>query len=347
MSEAFLQLPASDQLEVLQLASERLGRRPAMLEKDVWVVWTLKQLFSLEGQKTDIPGLRDAQVPRMAFKGGTSLSKVFKAIGRFSEDVDIAFDQTAFETKVNAFADKVSTNQLEKHRQEESSIANAVLELVIAPGLRDKATGVSSHGLVNIETAVDVDGSVLIFVNYPALANDAALRESVKLEIGGRNPTEPTSLRPITTDLAGVVPELEYPTATVSVLDAERTFWEKVTLIHAECHRERFDFGSVERKSRHWSDLAALSQLEIATKAIERRDLLETVIAHKSRFYRSARSRYEDCLIGKVRLIPEESNIELLERDYLAMEGMFFETPMPFKIVLEQLKELEMKVNLI
>jgi hypothetical protein len=65
MSESFLQLPASDQLEVLQLAGERLGRRPAMLEKDVWVVWTLEQLFSLEGQQTDIPGLKDARVPRM------------------------------------------------------------------------------------------------------------------------------------------------------------------------------------------------------------------------------------------------------------------------------------------
>lgn len=347
MSEAFLQLPASDQLEVLQLAGERLGRRPAMLEKDVWVVWTLEQLFSLEGLKTDISGLRDARVPRMAFKGGTSLSKVFKAIGRFSEDVDIAFDQTAFQTKVNAFADTVSTNQLEKHRQEELKIANSLLEQVIAPGLRAKAIGVSSHGTVGVETAIEVDGSILIFVNYPVLASDAALRESVKLEIGGRNPTEPTSLRHITTDLAEVVPELEYPTATVSVLDAERTFWEKVTLIHAECHREHFDLGLVERKSRHWSDLAALSHLEIATKALERRDLLETVIAHKSRFYRSARSRYEDCLISKVRLIPEESNIALLERDYLAMESMFFEMPVPFKDVLEQLRELEMKVNLI
>lgn len=229
--------------------------------------------------------------------------------------------------------------------QEESTIANAVLEQVIAPGMRDKAIGISSHGSVNIETAVDVDGSVLIFVKYPALASDAALRESVKLEIGGRNPTEPTSLRHITTDLADIVPELGYPTAMVSVLDAERTFWEKVTVIHAECHRERFDLGSVERKSRHWSDLASLSQLEIANRALERRDLLETVIAHKTRFYRSARSRYEDCLIGKVRLIQDESSIALLERDYLAMEGMFFETPTPFKVVLEQLRELQMKVN--
>jgi hypothetical protein len=318
MSESFLQLPASDQLEVLQLAGERLGRRPAMLEKDVWVVWTLEQLFSLEGQQTDIPGLKDARVPRMAFKGGTSLSKVFRAIGRFSEDVDIAFDQTAFQTTVNAFATQVSSHQLEKHRQQESKIANAVLEQVIAPGLREKAIGVSSHGIVSIETAVDVDGSVLIFVRYPTLASDAAL----------------------------VVPELEYPTAIVSVLDAERTFWEKVTLIHAECHRERFDLGSVERKSRHWSDLAELSQLEIATKALERRDLLETVIAHKSRFYRSPRSRYEDCLLGKIQLIPEESSIALLERDYLAMEGMFFESPIPFATVLERLRELETKVNL-
>jgi Nucleotidyl transferase AbiEii toxin, Type IV TA system len=346
MSESFLQLPASDQLEVLQLAGERLGRRPAMLEKDVWVVWTLEQLFSLEGQQTDIPGLRDARVPRMAFKGGTSLSKVFRAIGRFSEDVDIAFDQTAFQTTVNAFATQVSSHQLEKHRQQESKIANAVLEQVIAPGLRAKAIGVSSHGTVSIETALDVDGSVLIFVKYPSLASDAALRESVKLEIGGRNPTEPTSLQQISTDLAEVVPELEYPTATVSVLDAERTFWEKVTLIHAECHRERFDLGSVERKSRHWSDLAELSQLEIAAKALKRRDLLETVIAHKSRFYRSPRSCYEDCLLGKIRLIPEESDIVLLEHDYLAMESMFFKTPMPFATVLELLRELETKVNL-
>ena len=152
MSEIFLHLPKADQLEVLQLAAERLGRRAAMLEKDVWVVWTLEQLFKLEGRSTAIPGLRDAKVPTMAFKGGTSLSKAFKVIRRFSEDVDIAFDQTAFDTQIPAFADEISGNQISKHNQREQALVNLVLERVIAPGLFEYASDASSLGSVTIES---------------------------------------------------------------------------------------------------------------------------------------------------------------------------------------------------
>jgi Nucleotidyl transferase AbiEii toxin, Type IV TA system len=346
MNETFLHLPEADQLEVLQLAAERLGRRAAMLEKDVWVIWTLEQLFKLEGRSTGIPGLRDARVPTMAFKGGTSLSKAFKVIRRFSEDVDIAFDQTAFNTQIPVFAEDISGNQISKHNQREQALVNTVLEHVIAPGLRGYAENASSLGPVMIESEMTDRGEVELFVKYPSLASDAALRERVKLEIGGRNATDPTHEHSLSVDLAEVVPELTYPTATIRVLDAERTFWEKVTLIHRECQRERPELNSVQRLSRHWSDLAELSQHEIGARALARRDLLETVVAHKDRFYPDKKARLSDCLTGNARLIPGETTLELLHQDYEAMRGMFYEEPTPFEVILERLRELEVRVNL-
>lgn len=102
MAESYLELPESDQKDILQAAAAELGRQAAVLEKDIWVCWTLQTLFSMP----------DAHP--MAFKGGTSLSKVYGAIDRFSEDVDITLDYRHFEADFDPFAEGISNTKIRK-----------------------------------------------------------------------------------------------------------------------------------------------------------------------------------------------------------------------------------------
>lgn len=345
-------MSAQDQEELLRQGAQSSGRRVDMLEKDVWVLECLKQLFALEGSAANIKGLKNNVVPSMAFKGGTSLSKAFGAIRRFSEDVDVALDQQAIITGKAVYAEKQPSNSvLIAHQSAEMKIVNELLEQVIAPGLRQSMLGISNLGEVQIVVEVEKDGSKVILVKYPSLLEPSgALLESVKLEIGGRNPTDPTHQKNLRTDLETMLnlDNVTFPQATVTVLAAERTFWEKVTAIHSECHREasQVDFKSVQRKSRHWSDLADLARGSIGESALAQRDLLKTVVEHKSRFYKSARSNYPDCLVGKVRLIPDDQVLKFLEEDYAEMQEMFYGDVPEFQTVLDELRALESRINL-
>jgi hypothetical protein len=345
----YFQLGAEAQREVLEYAAQQSGRPVAMIEKDLWVVWTLEHLFALEGQTHDLAGFRGGVVPTMAFKGGTSLSKVYRVIHRFSEDVDIAFDQQAFETGQAVFAeDRPSHRTLERHQQRELELANRLLREFIKPKLLQRANGLLSYGEIRIDEALESDDSLSLIIRYPTLTSDDAIREGVKLEAGGRNPAEPLERAVIEPDLASWVGTLEYPTATVHVLKAERTFWEKATLIHAELHRPTRDQRSVERRSRHWSDLVELYQSEIGPRALRDRELLRRVVEHKTRFYRSGWAQYEQCLNQGFQLIPTEARmLEWLEQDYRQMERFFFrDVPVrPFVEILEVLGRLQDELN--
>lgn len=174
-------------------------------------------------------------------------------------------------------------------------------------------------------------------------------RDSVLLEFGGRNTTLPNEPRRVAPYAATHTESLEFPVAEVVVLSPHRTFWEKATLIHAECHRPGRPSGSggAERSSRHWYDLACLARQEIGQAALRDRDLLAHVVRLKGIFYRSGFANYSACLEGKFRLVPDEPLRVVLERDFSAMvnEGMFFEQPGSFPTILEQLRALEATLN--
>jgi hypothetical protein len=203
-----------------------------------------------------------------------------------------------------------------------------------------------AYGEVQIEEHFETDGSLSLLIRYPSLSSDGSLLEGVKLEAGGRNPTEPLERAVIASDLATFLPSIECPTATVQVLKAERTFWEKVTLIHAECHR-RFDgMTKLERKSRHWSDLVELYLSPIGRSALKDRALLETVVKHKQRFYHSGWANYDLCLTNQFQLIPTNQDVlQGLEADYRGMGRFFFGDVRPFGEILQVLEQLEREIN--
>jgi hypothetical protein len=282
----------------------------------------------------------------MAFKGGTSLSKVYNLINRFSEDVDVTLDYRGFGKDYDLFSGEISKTKLKNISLELKSLVYEHVHKVVKPYF----IGLLQVLLKNdyIEPEVSEDGEK-VWIYYPSAledSNDDYLKSSVLIEFGGRNITEPNQEHIIRSYLADVFPELEFPTARVDVLSPIRTFWEKVTLIHSECHRKEYR-ANAHRLSRHWYDLALLSKSEIGGSVLGDFELLSDVIKYKKIFYFTSYSNYDACLQGKFRLVPDDPFIVELERDFKGMlnSGMFYGQLPSFEETILCIKNLERELN--
>lgn len=329
----FLRLPAEDQRDILLTVSAEMGRSTQVLHKDIWVCWALRELFGLES------GVR------MAFKGGTSLSKVFQAINRFSEDVDVTLDyrDLSAEMDVDVFSHETSKSARKRFSKELSEKVRDHVRSVIYPALTASFTEITA-GLGTTE--VSDDGEKL-WLRYPVLTDSEIdyMGEWILVEFGGRNVTEPNGPHEIEPLIAKRLPDLQFPVGNVMVLSPERTFWEKATMIHVECHRQRK--SGPDRISRHWYDLAMLFRGEIGKRALADRQLLEDVVRHKSVFFDASYAYYEDCLAGKFVLVPTEPSLGELKKDYLSMRaaGMFDVEVADFEPLMGELRVLEDAIN--
>lgn len=180
-------------------------------------------------------------------------------------------------------------------------------------------------------------------IYYPSVFGDG---ETVLVEFGGRNTTEPNeqfSLRPY---LAQEIKELEFPSAKVRVLSPLRTFWEKATLIHVECNRAEPRINA-DRLSRHWSDLAVLADHDIGKRSLSDRAMLADVVKHKKVFFYTGQANYDACLTGELRLAPEGALLDALSTDFEQMirNGMFDVEPAGFDQIVLRLKALEREIN--
>lgn len=204
MPDAYLSLPREEQADILNALAATLGRAPEVLEKDVWVCWVLEQLFTMPERG------------EMAFKGGTSLSKAYRTIERFSEDVDITLDLRGHKTEFDPFAAGASKSRLKAFSNELKARVAMFVSHVVAPRL----TG-SLHAVIGEEGRVDADlDGENLRLHYPrAVATGAGYQlDHVLIEFGGRNITVPSEEIAITPDIAEHLPELALPTAMVRVL---------------------------------------------------------------------------------------------------------------------------------
>lgn len=333
MSEPFLQLPPGERSKIYRSLAPTLGRTPEVLEKDVWVCWVLQTLFAMPDR---LP---------MAFKGGTSLSKVFGAIHRFSEDVDVTLDFHGLDGSFDPFAPNVSKSRLKRFGDGLKARVRDHVSEVVAPWFRLALSEEFGIELDRVDIG-GIDGDQLR-VRYPSVSESSRyIQESVLIEFGGRNTTEPNQEHVVRPDIAGNLPDLDFPAPRVNVLSPARTFWEKATLIHVECQRDEVRVGS-DRLSRHWYDLAALADLPIGEDALERRDLLVAVVKLKKVFYDAGYARYDDCLDGKFRLIPNDASLVILQEDFKRMvgAGMFIGAAPSFESIIARLRKLEATIN--
>jgi hypothetical protein len=328
VAEAFLQLSPEEQADILQTRATKLGRRTEHLEKDIWICWVLHGLFGMPGR---LP---------MAFKGGTSLSKVYGAIRRFSEDVDVTVDYKSLDQSIDPFDPKVSRTARDKYTEllrikladHTNNVIRPHFENLLSQ-LPEKPTG---------PLKISTDGEKL-FIPYPSRFGKD---ESVLLEFGGRNVIVPNEVRHLRPYIAVELPDLQFPEATVQVLSPCRTFWEKATLIHVACNRSQPNLDA-DRQSRHWHDLAVLADHEIGKTSIADRQLLADVVKHKNIFFRTSYANFEACLSGGLRLIPGKALQDALQLDYEKMiaDGMFEGEPPSFEFIVRRLKALEGEIN--
>jgi hypothetical protein len=308
MPEPFLHLSAADRGDALEAAALQASRPAGLLEKDVWVVWTLKTLFQAEFGSS------------LTFKGGTSLSKVYGVIDRFSEDVDLTYDiRSLLPEFAEVDGDPIpgSRSAAERlSRKAREALRDWVRE-VPAPALRE---GLVASGVDGAE--VQVEGSDL-FLSYPHAIPQASeyMKPRVLVEFGARSSGEPASPADIICDAAPFLPELDFPAARPRVMAAERTFWEKATAAHVYCCQECL---RSERFARHWYDLAHLHLGGLAERALADRDLAHRVATHKSWFFRERSASgdpvdYQAAVRGELRLVPGGEAWNDLAEDYARM----------------------------
>ena len=334
MAEAFLRLTAKDRLDALGVAADLLGRPAHLLEKDVWVVWAIQQLFG------------SPVGTNLVFKGGTSLSKAYQVIDRFSEDVDLTFDIRALIPDLLEGREDAMPATSSEERRWSKRVRQALPEWVagtIQPILQQ---AIDREG---IDARLRIDGDKL-FIDYPHLAQGTGyVSPSVMLEFGARSTGEPASARDIVCDAAVAVDGLEFPSARPRVMHAERTFWEKATAIHVFCLQSRM---RGDRFSRHWHDVARLDDAGIAAAAIEDRALGTAVAKHKTMFFaeKAADATWIDfgaATSGHLQLVPGGDALKALADDYRRMveDGLLASTPEPFGDLMDRCADIARRAN--
>ena len=335
-------LPAHDRADLFNEAGARRGLVPAILEKDFWVCWMLKRLFALPGKN-----------PSLIFKGGTSLSKIYGAIRRFSEDIDLSFDRR--DLGYGGERDPESASSKKKTQQLIDELVKEVqqhIDTVLLPRLNEVIEAQLGPGGQTWALAKDAADPQAVVFRYPSSLSKgtygdlAYVNPVVRLELGARGDPWPTEQRPIKSYAAEEFPEIfEAPACNITVLAAERTFWEKATILHTEYHRPA-DKPTDERRSRHYYDLALLAETEYGERALTRLDLLERVAKHKRVFFPAAWAKYETARPGSLRLVPPKERLRGLDADYAKMAPMIFDQPPPrFEDLIARLDVLERQIN--
>lgn len=300
----------------------------AIIEKDFWVCWVLDYLFQESSWKD-----------RLTFKGGTSLSKAFGAIERFSEDIDLILDWRLLGYSEQDPWTERSHKKQDAFGKEANRKTVDFLRRDFAPKVRT-ALGIRA----GVPIGVEAEGENIL-IHYPKSFSLDAVLPQIRLEFGPMaawNPNEPRSIRSYA---AEQFPELfNHPETTVRTTTAERTFWEKATILHQEAHRPA-DSPLPRRYSRHYYDLFKLSLLPIRAKALENMNLLTKVVKFKRQFYHCAWARFEDAMPGGLKLLPPNHHLAELNKDYRAMEAMLFGAIPRFEAIIGSLADLEAEIN--
>ena len=285
----------------------------------------------------------------LVFKGGTSLSKVFGILDRFSEDIDLSLSPEYLKLP----APGNSRNQANKWMARAEATCIDVVRDSVQPelarlmeaSLRGSVAFRSDDHLV-FETDAQSNSPVLLF-HYPSTLPPGLdyLKRSVKLEFGSLTEQRPTGRHPVIPWLADSFPQA-FPdwSCEVVALEIERTFWEKATILHAEHHRPDGK-PMPDRFSRHYADTAALSQHPDGKRAITISEVRDRVVDWKSRFFGSSWARYDLAIPGSFRLLPADNRVDALRRDYQAMRDMYLSKPLSFDEVMSQLSDLENQIN--
>ena len=328
----FIDIPADRQRQAINNVALKTELPPSSIEKDWWVTQVLKALHTLP------------YAEHIAFKGGTSLSKCWNLIARFSEDIDIALSREFL-----GFGGELSKTQIsDKLRRATCSFVRGkmqydVKEALLAQGIRQDVFSVD----VVITPVTTVDPEV-ITVTYQSLYDVSPyIKNTVKLEISGRSMVDPVEKKFINAAIDAHFPNAPFAEEPfeVNAVIPERTFLEKVFLLHEEFHK---DVVRVERMSRHVYDLAMMmdSERKIADRAVNNEELYRTVLEHRRKFIGLKGFNYDELYTDTLCIVPGNEIAERWQEDYKFMGEHMIYGPVPsFEELVEKMTLLNDKIR--
>lgn len=335
----FARLSTNDRRSYFESAAANAGNMSEyIIEKDFWVCWTLRCLFSS-------PLLNE----HLIFKGGTSLSKVFGVIERFSEDIDLSLAKSLLGFGVDKDPERASSSKQRNKLIEE--LAHACTRFVLEKLQPELADIISSHlgrkavWHLKIDDS-DPDGQSLIF-EYPVstISKMSYVKQAVKIELGARSDHWPAHSHVVLPYVEEIIPgTIASPKTQIITLDAARTFWEKATILHSYAH---YPEGKVlaERQSRHYYDMFKLLHSKYNQEAVSDLALLARVAQHKSIYFRAGWAKYDQAKKGTLKLVPSAVLQNALRRDYDDMQEMIFGQVPSWNEVASALSEFELEFN--
>ena len=322
--------------ELFERTGDRMDIHPGLVEKDFWVCWTLQHLFS-------IPEFDS----RLLFKGGTTLSKIFGVIQRFSEDIDMAVDYVAlgFTGDRDPLAPMSNTKRT-KLLDEMLAVCREYIAGDFLSSLRSRMSGILPSQ-AEWDLYVDPEDGHIVNFRYPSAVEQAPyVRPEVRLELGTHAEFIPNDIYTVRPYAADEYPEaFKQPDCSVRAIKIERTFWEKLTILHQE-HFRTADRGEPSRFSRHYYDTYMMAQYsEDCRAALQSPELLHRVVAHKKRFYPRRWARYDLAVPATLQLMPSDDWVDYLRHDYETMQVMIFGDSPAFDEIINGLRALESEIR--
>jgi len=326
----FIDIPAPDKAIIFQQIGNKTNMPAFAVEKDWWVVQTLAIIFNME------------VASHLVFKGGTSLSKAWNLIDRFSEDIDLALDREYL-----GFNGELTKKQRTELRKAASAYTSGSFFGALKVRFEEKAIPGVTFNLVGAKDS-DQDPRI-IEVFYPnVIETPGYLQPRLQVEIGCRSLREPYTMRSFKSlvDEAYAEKEFSQPPIIVPAVNPERTFLEKIFLLHEEFHRP-IEKVRVDRLSRHLYDIYHLSKTEFADKALNDKELYETIVTHRFKFAHVGGVNYNQHQPQTIDPVPIPEVFEAWRADYNTMlEQMIYEENAPsFDEIIIGVTNLKARIN--
>jgi predicted nucleotidyltransferase component of viral defense system len=326
----FIILSEQTRINAFTETATRKALPAVAVEKDWWVTAVLRALFALPYSKN------------LSFKGGTSLSKCYNLIERFSEDIDIAVNRENPDfTKTNTrIRNDLRRSTCKFVREELQFDVKKQLEI---DGINNKFFSVN----VDITPVTTTDPEIIEIVYKSLFDNNDYIKPIVKVEVSGRSMSEPlqtVKLQSIVDEVFADMPFKNSP-FEINAVVPQRTFIEKICLLHEEFSKPQ-EFMRSERMSRHLYDLVKIMETQIAEEALQNEELYNSIVEHRRIFSGLKGFDYNTLAPKAINIIPPGSVIELWKADYETMQRtMIYGKSLPFDKLIEKIKQLNKKIN--
>ena len=326
-------IEASEREDLFLNAAAKMKISAAVIEKDFWVCYMLDYLFH-----------RCTWKDHLAFKGGPSLSKAYDLIKRFSEDIDLILDWSVLGYGIDEPWEQRNNTKQDAFNKEANEHAEKFLRDEFLPAIKKDLT---EELMIPVKCEIDSRDGQTVKFTYPNSFSDTAILQEIRFEIGALAAWTPATEQTITPYVAEYYGRVFVkPSTQILTVLPERTFWEKVTILHREAYRAESSMLP-SRYSRHYYDLYCMAKSPVKDLALSDANLLARVVVFKDKFYRCSWARYDLAKCGTMHLMPPKYNLAKLCEDYEHMQNMIFGEKPSFDMILEAIGRLENDINTI